>query len=165
MRQTLFWIKGPWPGRLAIAARPRGGDWLADEVKAWKSAGVDVVVSTLEPDEAREFDLTSEAAESQKQGVDFVAIPIPDRQTPPKGVENGLRALEERLREARNVIVHCRQGIGRSAVIAAALLILAGIDAERAIKLVEEARLRPVPETEEQKDWLRRFAHASSLVG
>jgi protein-tyrosine phosphatase len=158
MEPTLFWIKGPWAGRLAIAARPRGGDWLDDEIAAWKNAGVDTVISTLEPEEAREFELHAEKDAALHGGIDFVGLPIPDRQTPPVSAEEELPELEQRLRQGRNVIVHCRQGIGRSAVVAAALLILGGVEAEKAVRLVQDARLRPVPETEEQKEWIRRFA-------
>jgi hypothetical protein len=52
MRAKVFWVNGPWLGRLGILPRPRGGDWLSDEAKAWREAGVDVVVSLLEPEEA-----------------------------------------------------------------------------------------------------------------
>jgi len=45
---------GFWPGRLGIAARPRGGDWLIDELRSWRKAGVHVVVSLLTPDEERD---------------------------------------------------------------------------------------------------------------
>ncbi len=31
---TLYWVRGPWPGKLALAARPRGGEWLDDEIAA-----------------------------------------------------------------------------------------------------------------------------------
>ena len=36
----LYWISGPWAGKLAIAARPRGGDWLEDEIRDWKNGGI-----------------------------------------------------------------------------------------------------------------------------
>jgi len=52
MNPDLFWIPGPWRGRLAVATRPRGGDWLADEAAGWRRAGLDVVVSLLENEEA-----------------------------------------------------------------------------------------------------------------
>jgi hypothetical protein len=48
MRPDLFWIEAPWPGRLAIAARPRGAEWPDDEMRALRAAGVDVLVSLLE---------------------------------------------------------------------------------------------------------------------
>jgi hypothetical protein len=28
MNPKLYWVDGPWPGKLAISARPRGGGWL-----------------------------------------------------------------------------------------------------------------------------------------
>jgi hypothetical protein len=34
MRAEVYSIKGPWSGQLAILARPRGNDWLVDEVKS-----------------------------------------------------------------------------------------------------------------------------------
>src|SRR5215213_5189870 len=57
MRGSVFWISGPWRGRLAIVLRPRGGDWLDGETRVWRHAGVDVVVSLLEPSEETELDL------------------------------------------------------------------------------------------------------------
>jgi hypothetical protein len=32
MRAQLYWIEGPWAGHFAIVPRPRGGDWLEDEI-------------------------------------------------------------------------------------------------------------------------------------
>jgi hypothetical protein len=43
MRTELYWIERPWRGRLAIMPRPRGGDWLDDEIQSWRRSGVDVV--------------------------------------------------------------------------------------------------------------------------
>lgn len=43
MRTELHWVDGPWPGKLAIGSRPRGGDWLADEVADWHRAGIEEV--------------------------------------------------------------------------------------------------------------------------
>ena len=62
---TNYLIEGPWPGRLAIVPRPRGGDWLEDEVRAWKEMGFDVVVSLLTRDELDELGLVAEAALSR----------------------------------------------------------------------------------------------------
>lgn len=57
MKPVLYRIPGPWSGSLAIAARPRGGDWLDDELRGWRDSGVDVMVSLLEPDETIQLDL------------------------------------------------------------------------------------------------------------
>ena len=51
MTTKLYWIEGPWPGRLAILPRPRGGEWLEDEVQLWQQSGLDVVLSLLTHEE------------------------------------------------------------------------------------------------------------------
>src|SRR5205823_15134454 len=79
---AFYEIPGPWPGRLAIVPRPRGGDWLEDEVGAWSQAGLDVVVSLLTQDEVVDLDLAQEAELSRAKGIKFVAFPIPDRSVP-----------------------------------------------------------------------------------
>src|SRR5450631_3563636 len=79
MKPDLFWIPGPWRGRLAIASRPRGGDWLSDEAAGWRRVGVDVVVSLLERDEADQLKLAREGEAARLNGIDFISFPIPDR--------------------------------------------------------------------------------------
>jgi hypothetical protein len=74
-----YWIPTPGVGRIAIVPRPRGGDWLEEEVKAWRRAGVDVLVSLLTADEIASFELFEEAAVCLAQGVDFRSFPILDR--------------------------------------------------------------------------------------
>src|SRR5947209_7311877 len=124
MKPDLFWIPGPWRGRLAIAARPRGGDWLEDEATGWRRAGIDIVVSLLENDEADQFDLLDERKAAEKNGVDFVSFPIPDRGVPAstRDAVSLVCNIAAALEQGKNVAVHCRQGIGRSGLIAAGVL-------------------------------------------
>ena len=77
----MFWIDAPVAGRLAIAARPRAGDWLGDEINAWRSASVDVVVSLLEPHEVHELGLEAESETCIEAGIAFIAFAIPDRES------------------------------------------------------------------------------------
>ena len=51
MLTGLFWVEGPWLGRMAISPRPRGGEWLDDEMKGWRRTGFDAIVSLLGPHE------------------------------------------------------------------------------------------------------------------
>ena len=60
MKPDIYWIPGPWAGRLAILARPRGGDWLVDEIEGWRDAGVQVIVSLLSEEETTELGLADE---------------------------------------------------------------------------------------------------------
>ena len=154
----VYWIPGPHRGlgRLGISPRPRGGDWLDGEVRAWKSEGVDLVVSLLTNEEARELDLDAEEAVCREHGIDFRSFAIPDRGLPAStAVAIELAAgLAAAVREGKSVVVHCRQGIGRSGIIAAATLVALGRRPDEALVEVERARGRPIPDTEEQRDWV-----------
>lgn len=160
MNPKLYWINGPWPGKLAISARPRGGDWLEDEIAGWRRSGVDAIVSLLTPQENEDLQLSEESTFSQARGLEFVALPIEDRDVPSSWDEASrvIAKVSEMLRQGRNVAVHCRQGIGRSGTIAAALLIREGSAPDDALKVISEARELPVPETPEQLTWVREFS-------
>jgi protein-tyrosine phosphatase len=158
MTSDLYWIPGPWRGRLAIASRPRGGDWLSDELRAWRNAGIDVAVSLLEEDEANQLELANEAAEAETAGIRYVSFPIPDRGIPASTTSAaGLIArISEELEAGKNVALHCRQGLGRSGMIAASVLTHAGLNSDDAIQAVSSARRQNIPETAEQRAWIER---------
>jgi protein tyrosine/serine phosphatase len=160
MRNEVYWVDGPWSGRLAITARPRGGDWLMDEVVSWKQAGFDVIVSLLVPQEAEELELTQEAALCQNAGIRFFSFPIEDRNVPSsqKMMLEFATNLIALLLEGQSVGIHCRQGIGRSALIVSCLLVLMGISPEVALQRTATARGCAVPDTEEQRRWIFDFA-------
>jgi protein-tyrosine phosphatase len=162
LRTELHWLDGPWPGKLAVAARPRGGDWLEDEAADWKRAGVDVVFSLLTSQEERDLDLRNEAAEFRAQGMQFASFPIPDRQVPSSEAKLAvaLEKLDADLAAGRNVVVHCRQGIGRSGLIAACLLVTRGLSPGAAVGSVSASRGVSVPETTEQRNWIDGYAAA-----
>jgi hypothetical protein len=65
----LHWVEGPWPGKLALAARPRGGEWLGDEIRNWHNAGVNTVFSLLTAEEEEDLDIAAEAAQAKAQGM------------------------------------------------------------------------------------------------
>jgi protein-tyrosine phosphatase len=157
--RDLFWIDGSWPGQLAIAPRPRGDGWLEGEIKAWRRAGIGAVVSLLTPEEETEFGLQQEADYCSASGMDYYSLPIQDRGVPSSDADvSGLvMKLKSELAGGKNVAVHCRQGIGRSALIAAGLLVESGLSPAEAIQRVTDARQIPVPETPEQREWIESF--------
>lgn len=165
---TSYQIEGPWQGELAIVPRPRGGDWLEDEIHALKDGHFDVLVSLLTGDESGEFDLAVEAHLSRAHGLQFCEFPIPDLGIPPSltAARELIDKLYGGLKAGKKIAIHCRQGIGRSGLIAAGLLVASGVDAETAFRQVSGARGLPVPETAEQKQWVRELArdYAGSLV-
>ena len=166
MNPKLYWITNSSPGRLAISSRPRGGDWLEVEIAGWRKQGVDVVVSLLTPSENEELNLEDEARLSKANDIQFLSFPIEDRGVPSSSakVEQLVAQLGPEIQRGKKVAVHCRQGIGRSSLISAALLISSGEDIEQALKAISKARGLEVPETPEQRKWLDRFAKAHAAT-
>jgi protein-tyrosine phosphatase len=166
MLTKLYWIAGPWPGKLAISARPRGGDWLVDEMREWQGAGLNTVLSLLTSGEEQDFDLTAESRVAKREGLKFLSLPIPDRQVPfsPSQVAPVLDELDAELASGKNAVIHCRQGIGRSGMMAACLLAMRGKDPGSAIIELEWARGTSVPETTEQRQWIDLYASTLTHV-
>jgi protein-tyrosine phosphatase len=156
----LYWISGPWSGKLAMAPHPRGDDWLSGEIASWRYAGINAVLSLLTPEEEQDLDLTREREEVERQGLRFLSLPIPDREIPSStaALAAVTSALERDLHGGQNVVIHCRQGVGRSGLVAACLLIASGGRLERALLTLRNTRGLPVPETEEQMCWLERYS-------
>jgi protein-tyrosine phosphatase len=157
---TIYWIDGGAAGRLGIMARPRAGDWLRDEIAAWKSAGVDLVLSLLEEEEIRGLGLEAEAELCRATGIEYLSFPIRDFGVPEsrRDAADLAHAIAVRIIAGTTVTIHCRGGIGRSALMAASVLICCGAKADAAIAAVTRARGLDVPETPEQKHWVTSLA-------
>jgi len=160
MKPNVYWIEGSWPGKLAILPRPRGEDWLTDEVVGWRNAGVDVVVSLLTPGEDSELGLKEEAKVARQHGLTFINFPISDYSVPvSKGLTQKLvTELKDRLSRGNCIGIHCRQGIGRSSLVAACVLVTSGESPVSAFEQIQNARGLAVPDTAEQKEWVASFA-------
>jgi protein-tyrosine phosphatase len=160
MTAALHWVDQSPGRRLAILARPRGGDWLGDEINSWREQGIQVVVSMLVRSEVDELGLAEEANLAAAAGMEFILLPVPDRGVPPTSKE--FAAIVARLSgwmgRGKAVGIHCRAGIGRSAMLAAALLISDGLSPAEAFDRVKTARGCPVPDTPEQRRWVEQFA-------
>ncbi|MEX0784408.1 MAG: tyrosine protein phosphatase [Dehalococcoidia bacterium] len=152
---TPWWIDCPAPGRLAVCPRPRGGDWLADDLAALRNGGADVLVSALTEDEETELELTNEPVLAEAAGLRFVRLAIGDFGVPRLGaVGTSLLALRDDLATGRTIAAHCRMGVGRSPLIVASLLVAVGVEPDEAWTRVEAARGLRVPDTEAQRQWV-----------
>ena len=159
----VFWIDPT----LAIITRPRGGDWLSDELSALKREGVGVVVSCLTDAEEHELGLAHEAQVAREQGLRFVRVPIEDRGTPAN--TNAFARLVDGLvadrASGRRIAVHCRQGLGRAPLVAASILVSSGTPADDAWTLIAARRQQTVPDTDEQREWVSGLARRRRRAG
>ena len=155
----VLWIKGNPSPPLAIVLRPRGEEWLRDDLKRLKQGGVQTIVSLLEEDEADWLGLAEEGSLAAALGMRFLSYPIPDRTVPADSA--GFRAfvadLASSLRGGERIGVHCRGCIGRATVTAACTLIHLGWKPSEAVTAIEDARGYPVPDTDEQLHWILRY--------
>ncbi len=123
------------------------------------------VISFLEPEEAVRLDLATEDSVSFEIGLAFRTFPIEDRHPPANAdaFRDLVTEVVTRLQEGISVGVHCKSGIGRSGLAAAAVLIMARrLSATEALNQVRIARGKLAPNTARQRRWLLR--HASSFM-
>jgi len=154
----IYWINASGPGRLAVMPRPRGGDWLEDEILSLKRFGIDILVSLLTPEEESYLGLEKEGERGRAHGLEFVSHPVLDRNVPASPKETWALAsrLADRFAAGKNIAVHCRMGIGRSPLLLACILVSRGLAPDDAWTAIGTARGLPVPDTLEQRDWLVR---------
>lgn len=154
-----YWIESG-SIRLAILPRPRGNDWLSDDVAAARRAGVDVIVSALTNEETEELGLADEGKCCRESGVQFLSFPIEDRSLPrsPSDFRMFLNSVDQEIKKNKSVAIHCRAGIGRSSMLCACLLVLHGFSTDQAFETIQKARGCPVPDTDEQRRWVDDFA-------
>ncbi|MEV6966243.1 tyrosine protein phosphatase [Hamadaea sp. NPDC051192] len=154
-----FLVDWPVSGRLAVMSRPTGGDALVRALHGLRRKGVDALVCALTEGERDLLGLAAEPEIARDAGLAYIDFPIADFSVPDLDDLAELAAkLAVRLRSGDFIVAHCRGGIGRSGIVAAAALIALGAAAEQAMELVSEARGVPAPETEEQRALLRRLA-------
>ncbi|MEJ1161520.1 protein-tyrosine phosphatase family protein [Prosthecomicrobium sp. N25] len=155
MTPTLYPIETPAAGRLVIMPAP-----IRDQFPGLAAAGVALVVSLLPAEEAERLALTDEALRCRRAGMDFLNVPVPDFSVPADFEASAalVAALADQIAGGDTVAVHCRAGIGRSGMVTSAILCALGAAPEEAMAAVSAARGCAVPETDAQRDWVRRFA-------
>jgi Predicted protein-tyrosine phosphatase len=160
MSAEIYWIHDIKPLRLAVMPRPRGGEWLEDEIADWKRSGVAVVVSLLHRYELEELSLLEEETVCTTQGIEYRSFPIQDGATPESAPEFMVLTDELAALVKNNIAVaiHCRAGIGRSALTAGTVLLRLGVPAEQVFPMLSRARGLSVPNTLSQFVWFHSLA-------
>ena len=72
LRPDVYWLREIPDLHFALMPRPRGGEWLSEEILGWHAAGIRNVVSLLERDEAFELGLEGEEAQCSSTGLNFL---------------------------------------------------------------------------------------------
>jgi protein-tyrosine phosphatase len=91
--------------------------------------------------------------------IDFINFPIKDRGLPSdqQAVNKFIKELMQKIDQGEKVVIHCRMGIGRSSIIAGAILIKEGRTVTEIIDQISKVRELQVPDTDDQVRWLKQF--------
>lgn len=143
--------------KIGIMARPRGNDWLEDEINHLKNNGVDILVSLLEKSEIAELGLEDEEKYCLVNNISYINFPIKDRDIPQDKslLEKFITKTILNIKDGKSVVIHCRMGIGRASIIASSILLNFNIPLNEIIDNITRIRGLKIPDTEEQLVWLR----------
>ena len=140
-------------------ARPRGNEWLEDEVKKLAMREVNLVVSLLEESEIIELGIEQEELLCHQHQIEFVHFPIQDRGFPnsKESYFSLIKTLYQHLSLQKKIVVHCRMGIGRASLMAAGVLMMNGSKREDVFDVISYYRGFQVPDTIEQITWFNQL--------
>lgn len=130
-----------------------GGRIRPEDIKAVARIGVDCVVDTRS-----EYHDDAEALAGEN--IELLYLPTPD--TYPFTISQmmqGAKWVDERMEQGKRVLIHCEHGVGRSALLASAVLVYGGMHASDALKLVQQKRWQAAP-NHRQIERLREFEKA-----
>lgn len=130
-----------------------GGRVHPEDIKELRRQGITHVVDTRSEYHDDEKALA-------REHIELLYLPTLD--TYPLSVEQLLQGatwVNERMKQGGRVLVHCEHGVGRSVLLACAVLVYGGMTARDALRLVERKRWQASP-NQRQISRLREFESA-----
>ena len=164
---------GPKYGRVGLTLCPgkydphgMSGAWdrdLALDLDSIREWGAAAVVTLVEPHELTLLRVETLGQEVLCRDMQWFHLPIVDVSVPEQAFECKWDVAGEMLlsllRSRRDVLVHCRGGLGRAGTIASRLLIELGMEPAKAIKQVRAVRPGAI-ETSQQEKFVLNLAAA-----
>jgi len=164
---TTYWVV---PGRFLVGEHPgsRSRASSMDRLRRFLEAGITCFIDLTELDERPAYEMRLPFATPSGQRVEYLRQPIPDHGVPADRATMGriLASLDGALESGHCVYLHCRAGIGRSAMVAGCWLAernpgggeAALIELDDYWQQCRQSRSWPqVPETDEQADFVRSW--------
>lgn len=156
-------------GRIGLVSCPgrndpqaSGGGWardLATDLDAIRAWGAAAVVTLVTAEELALLGVAAMGREVTARGMAWIHLPIADMTVPDAAFERAWRdaagpRLHGLLAAGRDIVLHCRAGLGRTGMIAARLLVETGTPPDAAIRAIRTARPGTI-ETPAQEGYVR----------
>lgn len=117
---------------------------LDADLQTISSWGASTVVTLMESVELSILRVDNLPEKIEEQGMRWLHLPIRNRSLPGSDFEEMWKRVGEgllsSLRKGEKIVIHCQEGIGRTGLVAARLLIELGVDKEEAISIVRKTR-------------------------
>ena len=133
---------------------------LTTDVSVIKQWGADIWLNLMEDKDLVSVKLDPEnfSRTIKTAGIEYLHYPIVDGSVPDERESllwdnERIPALLSRINNGCKILIHCRGGLGRTGLIAARLLIAAGIKPVEAIAIVRDVRTGTI-ENDLQEKWL-----------
>lgn len=149
-----------WPGRLGLTQAPgQPGRDMAADMAALAREGTNILAPLLLDEEFSRLGMNDYHAQAEARSLTVAPCPIqngsvPDDQT---AFAAYVDELMDQLLDGRNLVLHCRGGVGRAGLVAACLLVQAGMPADAATNLVRATRHPSALENAAQVQFLHDF--------
>jgi hypothetical protein len=152
------WIPGPWKGRLGIVPVPLAGEGLIEEIDAWRTAGIDTVVSLMTHEDASRFELSNESAMCCERGLEFIDFPVEHLGLLASVEPFAIMAnrLDAALASGRHVALHSVH----ADLLARCVVVQSGRTFDEANNIVANAGFGGFGHFKDEKQWIQRFVNA-----
>jgi protein-tyrosine phosphatase len=134
-----------------------GGRIRPEDIKAVAKAGITHVVDTRS-------EHCDDMHALAKEHIEFLYLPTDD--SCPLTIEQmmqGAQWVNEHMEQGGRVLIHCEHGVGRSVLLACAVLVYDGMHAQQALQLAQEKRWQAAP-NHSQVRRLREFESAVAAL-
>ncbi|HCK5048212.1 TPA: cyclin-dependent kinase inhibitor 3 family protein [Pseudomonas aeruginosa] len=133
---------------------------LVDSLATLKQAGASAVISLMPASELASNGAEDIGKQCQAQDMAWFHLPVADEQVPLEDFGQGWKACKqsilERLNAGQDIAIHCKGGSGRTGLIAARIMIEAGIPRADAIALVQALRPKAIQHPA-HINWITQF--------
>ena len=143
-------------GKLYISMAPGKKDskWnrdLDEDLECIINHDIDIVVCLLQWSELNTLNIIDYPLKAQELGLTFFHLPIKDRNVPlQKDVISIIPIIVHHLAQGKNILIHCRAGLGRAGLICACCLIHFGYGGRSAIDVVRTLRPYAIQTTQQE---------------